>query len=193
MSHATATATAPRSETAPSLRETADAVFEQVSPYDGFGFRNHCRRLHRFATMLLDHEGLNVDHDVAYVVAMWHDLGLVSEKDDGVNYLQRSWSLFERESEPLDLGDADRSVLKECMLYNHRLLPVPGLSREAECFRRAVIIEHSRGLKRWGLPKRRVQQVFAENPRGNFDRVLLDFTYRTLRREPKTLVNGIFF
>ena len=29
-------------------------------------------------------------------------------------------------------------------------------------------------------------------PRDNFDRVLLDFTWRTLRREPLTLVNGIF-
>jgi hypothetical protein len=189
MSHATATA----GDAGPSLRETADAVFEQVSPYDGFGFRNHCRRLHRFATMLMDAQGLTFDHDVAYMVAMWHDLGLVSERDEGVNYLRRSWSLFERESAGHDLGEIDRTVLRECMVYNHRLLPVPGLSAEAECFRRAVIVEHTHGLKRWGLPRGPVREVFDEYPRGNFDRVLLDFTYRTLRHEPKTLVRGIFF
>jgi hypothetical protein len=79
------------------------------------------------------------------------------------------------------------------MLYNHRLLPVPNLSPAAECFRRAVIIEHSRGLKRYGLDRTSVKDVFAEYPRGNFDRVLLDFAWRTIKREPLTLVHGIFF
>jgi hypothetical protein len=177
----------------PSLREHADAVFERVSPYDGIGFRNHCRRLHRFATMLMRAQGLSLHDDVAYAMAMWHDLGLVSEQDQGVTYLRRSWSLFQRESEGFDLHGADPHVLEECMVYNHRVLPVPGLSPEAECFRRAVIVEHTHGLKRWGLPRDAVREVFAELPRGNFDRVLLDFTWRTLRREPKTLVKGIFF
>lgn len=188
------TSPASKLEQAPSsLREHADAVFERVSPYDGAGFYNHCRRLHRFATMLMRQRGLSLDDDVAYTVAMWHDLGLVSEQDEGENYLRRSWSLFQRESEGFDLHGADARVLEECMVYNHRLLPVPGVSPEAECFRRAVIVEHSHGLKSWGLPRDAVREVFADHPRGNFDRVLLDFTWRTLRREPKTLVRGIFF
>jgi hypothetical protein len=79
------------------------------------------------------------------------------------------------------------------MLYNHRLLPVPNLSPQADAFRRAVQIEHSRGLLRFGLERDAVRAVFDRYPRGNFDRVLLDFTWRTLRREPWTIVNGIFF
>jgi hypothetical protein len=199
----TATATAdpkPGAEDAPAqdftavdLRARADEVFEKVSPYSGFGFRNHCRRLHRFATALLQRHGLHFDEDVAYMIAMWHDLGIVTEQDEGHNYLQRSRALFRRESEGLDLGDVDGEIVDECLLYNHRVLPVPGLSPHANCFRQAVMIEHARGRVRFGLDETFVERTFEDLPRGNFDRVLLDFTYRTIRREPLTLVRGIFF
>lgn len=191
-----ATATGPleqRDRPLAHLATLADEVFERTSPYEGFGFRNHCRRLHRFATMLMQAKGLSFDVDLAYLVAMVHDLGIVSERDTGENYLQRSRALFHRETAGLELGGADPTIVDECLVYNHRLFSVPNLSAEAECFRRAVIIEHSHGLKRWGLERAPVKQVFEELPRGNFDRVLLDFTWRTLRREPTTLVRGIFF
>lgn len=175
------------------LRAHADAVFEQVSPYSGFGFRHHCRRLFRFATMLLERDGLRLDYDVAYMIAMWHDLGILSERDEGHHYLQRSVALFERETRDLNLGETPPQILRECILYNHRLMPVPNLSPVAECFRRAVLMEHSRGFCRFGLDRASVAKVFEEYPRGNFDRVLLDFAFRTLRREPLSLVTGIFF
>lgn len=175
------------------LAAHAEAVFERVSPYDGDGFRNHCRRLFLFTDMLLKQDGVQLRGDVAYAVAMCHDLGIVSRDDTGRTYLERSRSLFERETAGLDLGDTPRRVLDECLVYNHRLLPVPGLSPQADAFRRAVQIEHTHGLLRFGLPRDLVAAVFAAHPRDNFDRVLLDFTWRTLRREPWTLVKGIFF
>ncbi len=178
---------------APSLVALADATFEQVSPYDGVGFRHHCKRLFTFATMLMEAEGLSLDRDLAYLIAMVHDLGLVSEVDQGHNYLQRSRALFERITKNVDLPEHDPQIVTECLLYNHRLLPVPNLSPTADCFRRAVIIEHSRGLKRYGLDRDTVKTTFGKYPRGNFDRVLLDFTWRTIKREPLTLVSGVFF
>jgi hypothetical protein len=196
MQNPVATATPPleqRERPLAHLATLADEVFERTSPYEGYGFRNHCRRLHRFTTMLMQAKGLSFDVDLAYLVAMVHDLGLVSEQDTGENYLQRSRALFHRETAGLELGGIDPKLVDECLLFNHRLLPVPNLSEEAECFRRAVIIEHSHGLKSWGLERAAVRQVFEALPRGNFDRVLLDFTWRTLRREPTTLVRGIFF
>lgn len=175
------------------LRALADDIFERVSPYDGVGLRNHCKRLHRFATALMHKRGLTMDTDLAYLVAMVHDLGIVSERDEGVNYLQRSRALFHRETEGVALPVTDATVLDECLVYNHRVLSVPNLSPEAECFRNAVMMEHSRGLLRFGLDRDEIRPVFDEYPRGNFDRVLLDFTWRTIRREPLTLVRGIFF
>jgi hypothetical protein len=182
-----------RADATSDLRRHADDVFDRVSTYEGTGFRNHCQRLFRFATMLMQEQGLSFDEDVAYTIAMWHDLGILSERDEGANYLQRSRALFRRESSGFDLHGIEPDVLDECLLYNHRLLPVPNLSAPAECFRRAVIIEHSRGLKRYGLDRQAIKATFSELPRGNFDRVLLDFGWRTIRREPLTLVHGIFF
>lgn len=175
------------------LRSRAQEVFAQVSPYEGSGFRNHCERLFRFATALMNAQGLQFDEDVAYLIALWHDLGIVSEKDQGANYLRRSHALFIRESAALDLPQTDPTVIEECLVYNHRLLPVPNVHPAAECFRRAVMVEHSRGLKRYGMDRATIREVFEAFPRDNFDRVLVDFTWRTLKREPLTIVNGIFF
>jgi hypothetical protein len=91
----------------------ADEVFARTSPYPGFGFENHCRRLFRFATMLMEARGVAFDRDLAYAIAMWHDLGIVSEKDEGNNYLQRSRALFWRESEGLELPDVDSKIVDE--------------------------------------------------------------------------------
>ena len=131
-------------------------------------------------------------HDLAYLVAMVHDLGIVSEQDEGVNYLQRSRALFHRITADHTLPDVDPTVIDECLVYNHRVLRVPNLSRHADCFRRAVQIEHTHGLVRFGLDKAPVRAWFDRYPRADFDRVLVDFTLRTLRREPKTLIDGIF-
>ncbi len=189
------TAAALESPDAPAfdLRSHADSVFEAVSPYEGNGFRHHCKRLFHFASMLMAQRGVEMPADVAYTVAMWHDLGIVSEQDQGHNYLQRSFALFERETAGIDLGEVDPTALQECLLYNHRLLTVPGITSAAECFRQAVQIEHSRGLFRFGLSKAAVKAKFDEFPRENFDRVLMDFTWRTLKREPLSLVRGVFF
>lgn len=170
----------------------ADAVFDSTSPYEGDGFRNHCRRLFHFATMLMDAEGVSIPHDLAYLVAMIHDLGIVSEQDQGANYLQRSRALFHRITADVKLPDVDLDIIDECLVYNHRVRAVPNLSKQADCFRRAVQIEHTHGYFRFGLPKRPVRALFDRYPRGNFDRVLVDFTMRTVRREPKTLIDGIF-
>jgi hypothetical protein len=175
------------------LASHADDVFERVSPYDGDGFRNHCRRLFHLTELLLIKDGVAMERDVAYSVAMCHDLGLLSREDTGPNYLARSRALFDRETAGYALGGTSRDVLDQCLLYNHRLMPVPNLSPQADAFRRAVQIEHTRGLARFGLERADVRAIFDRYPRGDFDRVLLDFTWRVLRREPWTLVHGIFF
>lgn len=186
---------APSDDGAPGfdLRTHADAVFDAVSPYQGNGFRHHCKRLFHFASMLMAQRGVELDPDLAYTIAMWHDLGIVSEKDQGHNYLQRSLALFDRETRGIDLGEVDHGTIRECLLYNHRVLSVPGLGQAADCFRKAVQIEHTRGLMRFGLSKTAVKTKFVEYPRENFDRVLVDFTWRTLKREPLSLIRGVFF
>ena len=176
------------------LRRRADEVFEHYSPYPGDGLRNHCRRLFRFATMHLQRDGAELDDDLAYAVAMVHDLGLLSQDDLGKHYMARSAALFTRLFAPhLEPQDPQLQIAEQCLLYNHRLLPKRGVCRQAELFRRAVWTEHSLGKKRYGLERAAVQQVFDELPRDNFDMVLRDFTKRVMLSEPLSVVRGIFF
>src|SRR5690606_28335915 len=76
----------------------ADEVFEHTSPYEGVGLRNHCRRLFHLTSLLMAKRGVEFDPALAYFIAMIHDLGLVSEQDEGINYLRRSLALFHRET-----------------------------------------------------------------------------------------------
>jgi hypothetical protein len=175
------------------LFQKADEIFSRTSPYEGFGFKNHCQRLYTFVSMLLAKENLQMDDGLAYLIAMVHDLGLVSEVDEGRFYLERSYALFQRETKELALPNEDPEVIKQCLVYNHRLLPVPGLSPVADVFRRAVQIEHAKGVITYGLPRHEVRAVYKQYPRGNFDWVLVDFTKRVLSKEPRTIIDGIFF
>lgn len=175
------------------LSRRAEQVFDRISPYDGDGLRNHCRRLSRLVCLLLEREGLALGHELVHAAAMVHDLGLVCEDVQGANYLERSRALFHRELRTPELTEGTMQIIDQCLLFNHRFRPVPGLSPEAECFRRAVWVEHFRGTRRYGLDRAAVGQVFRDHPRGNLDRVLVDFARRVLRREPRTLISGIFF
>lgn len=175
------------------MAQKADEVFARTSPYPGDGFRNHCQRLYHFATMLMERDGVSMPAGLAYSIAMTHDLGLVSERDQGPYYLARSLALFQREFGAEAVSSAEPKLVEECLLYNHRLLPVSGLSPVAEAFRQAVQLEHGRGLITYGLDRDKVKAVHARYPRDNFDWVLLDFARRVLTREPLTVVHGIFF
>lgn len=176
------------------LVTSADQIFDRYSPYSGDGLRNHCRRLADFALLIMARDGIEMEGGVVYLLSMLHDLGLVSEQDEGEHYMLRSWALFEREAASLlEDSDVPRQTLKECILLNHRVLPLAGASAAAEAFRQAVWIEHTRGVKRFGLSKHEVKQVFARHPRDNFDRVMADFFKRTLTQEPRAVFDGIFF
>lgn len=174
----------------------ADEIFERVSPYPGPALRNHCWRLYELGQLLLQRRGLVVDGGLWYLAAMVHDLGLVARRVRGDNYLERSISLVWRELGG-DAGalvpPASRPLLEQCLRYNHRLRAPRGLLAQAEAFRCAVLVEHTRGVARLELDARAVRQVFERHPRMGFDRVLVDFARRVLWREPRTVVRGIFW
>ena len=179
----------------PAARTRANimARFDRLSHYEGEGFRNHCIRLYELTALVMKAESIEFDPDTAFGIAMFHDLGLTLPRGDSRSYMHRSLDLFERECGEL-CARVDPTVLSECMLLNHRARPVPNACPEAEAFRKAVWIEHTRGLRRYGLvDKDDVRDVFRRYPRENLDRVLLDFFWITVRNEPRTITNGIFF
>lgn len=173
------------------LVSTADRLFDEMSPYEGNGLRNHCFRLYEFTRQLLVASRVPFDWDTAYAIAMVHDLGLV-QAAPGDNYMFRSAAIFERAFADLEVPEQS-NIVRECLVLNHRVFPVPGASAAAEAFRQAVWLEHSRGVLRFGLDPSAVQEVFDLYPRDNLDAVLLNFFSRTLRKEPLTIINGVFF
>ncbi len=174
-------------------RRRAEAVFERLSPYPGDGLRNHCLRIYRYAGLALRAAGLELDDGLLYLLALLHDLGLVCDEHGGADYLQRSRNLFRHEAGDLGLSARELRLGDACLLLNHRLLPPRDLPPEAAAFRRAVWIEHSRGVARFGVDAAEVAAIKRALPRDNFDRVLVDFTRRVVLSEPHTLVRGIFF
>lgn len=176
------------------LVERSEAVFERLSPYPGPAFRHHCLRLYELAVALMRRRGVAFPTPLAYAIAMTHDLGLVA-RAPGRDYVERSLAILFELCPPVEIERAGASVrdVAEAVLLNHRVRPVAGAGPIAECFRRAVWIEHSRGWVRSGeLEAPEVAAVFARWPRGALDRVLVDFARRTLTREPASLADGVF-
>lgn len=174
------------------------SLFARHNVYRGDAFANHCRRLAAFARLLVQQHGLTVEPGALELVSYVHDLGLLRPEIPGASYMHRSLTLLQEScAEHLDEGGAGFGFcareLRELLLLNHRVLPVPGASKISELYRRAVWIEHSRGLRRYGLAWGEVSAVFSRFPRLNLDWVLLDFGRRTLQKEPLTLINGVFF
>ena len=183
---------APKSDTT-ALRPRVLDAFARHSSYEGDGFLNHCIRLFELTKLVMEAEQIDFDDDVAFGIAMFHDLGLTMPRDESPSYMHRSLRLLQDEFGEL-CEKVDDTVLSECMLLNHRVFPVPTCSSAAEAFRKAVWIEHTRGIKRYGLlDKAAVQDVFERYPRANLDKVLLDFFWITVRNEPRTITNGILF
>lgn len=178
------------SRTAHSLGEK---LFDEYNIYPGEGFRNHNLRLAAFANALIKAKGLELEPGRVHLLAMVHDLGLISSHDRGADYLERSWMLLQRECTTRACPELADELSFQCLRFNHRLSAVPGLDPRAEVFRTAVWIEHSVGARRYGLSRDFVQGVFRTHPRANFSRVMADFWRRVLVHEPRTLAKGIFF
>jgi len=175
------------------LRPQVLDAFARYSTYEGVGFLNHCIRLFELTKLVMEKEQIDFDDDLAFGIALFHDLGLTMPRGESPSYMHRSLTLFQNEFG--DLCDkVNPTIVSECMLLNHRMFPVPNCSPAGEAFRKAVWIEHTRGVKRYGLlDKATVRDVFERYPRANLDRVLLDFFWITIRNEPRTITNGILF
>jgi len=111
---------------------------------------------------------------------MLHDVGLFVRDPGEPNYLRRGANLIEPWLADWGLAGDDARALREMMLHNHALRPVPGVGRAGELFRRAVQVDHSRGRLRHGLSRSYCRALFRRHPRLRFNRVLLGFFRTTL-------------
>jgi len=167
------------------------ALLRSNSPY-GQALEDHCRRLHGFATNLAAQDGVVLDDDLLLAACFLHDIGLCVRDSSSRDYIERGLDFVEARLADSGLGltAQQEESLVELMRTNHSLLPLRGLSPQAEMLRRAVQVEHSLGFISFGLPAEARAEVFSRFPRANFNQVLLGF-FRTalVDDDPRALLH----
>ncbi len=173
--------------------QAAQALFWAHNPYPGPALAAHNQRILAFALALGEQHHLSVDPDILAAACWLHDMGLLISEQEPRNYLHRGWHFVARAAADWGLTPAQRLTLAHGLLYNHALCRPRGIDPTAELIRLAVQVEHSRGLRRHGLARAGVKDVFARHPRGDLTRILIDFARRTLREDGPRQVPAIFF
>ena len=174
----------------PELEAKARALFEVQNRYPGPALANHCRRIAVFAEGLA---GPEADRELIRVAAWLHDIGLLIPDRAEPCYPRRSWSFVAPHAESWGLSAERRGRLRWMLRYTHSLRPIPGLDPLADAARRAVQVEHSRGLWSHGLGRDFVRAVFAEHPRSGLTAILLDFARITLLEDGPSQLGPVFW
>lgn len=154
-----------------------DTVLSQHSDQlgaDAATYRNHVMRCLNYYALLTDAE---VPDDVALAWAV-HDLGIWTSGT--FDYLGPS-ALLARDLAP-SLGITNSRNAEELVLGHHHLLPFSAPALEA--FRRADLIDVSRGLLRNGLKSSQIKEVVAAFPYIGFHRFLASGLFAHAIRHP---------
>lgn len=169
------------------LAEKADLVFKNLRGFQDEGERNHHLRIYAFACHLLSQGGQPFDRALLYYIAMLHENSLARRHGKGRGVFARSLELLTREASGFGLDESRRRILKECVYFKYRLIPPAKMTPEAAAFRRAIIIEISRGIFAFGLPAMQVLAVFRHHARWAFDRKLVSWWMELLAQAPFSL------
>jgi len=174
-------------------QEQAEKLYRETSPYPGSALDRHCIRLADITLALGRHHEVALEEDLVRGVAWVHDIGLMVREDGVRDYPKRGLNFVRPLFDGWGLAPEKRRVVDEMMLYNHGLLPVTGLSREAEMLRCAVQVEHSMGAVAHGLSRGEIRGIFLKTPRKGLTRILVDFARITLVEDGPPAILPIFF
>lgn len=155
-------------------------MFDLYNRYPGNALLNHNLRISYFALEIACKRGIEVDEDLLRAGCHLHDIGLLIPEREEPSYLRRSWNFFSPYGKTWGLNNEQMKSMREMLLYNHSLRPLPCTSSPGELVRLAVEVEHSQGLLRHGLSPSYCRNVFKQIPRLNLNRILLDFARITI-------------
>jgi len=175
------------------LADDARALFEANTPYPGPALPHHNQRIAAFTLALAERAGLAVDEDLVRAGCWVHDIGLLIPDRRDPSYLRRGWAFVEPRARCWGCKGDRLATLRDVLLYNHALRPVPGAAPTAELVRRAVQVEHSLGRVRHGLERARVREIRRRWPRAGLTRVLLSFARTTLFEDGPKQLGPMFF
>jgi hypothetical protein len=125
-------------------------------------YRNHVMRSLNYQSLLLG----DVVSDTAALAWSVHDIGIWTAST--FDYLGPSAAALPKLAEELGVADVDEAI--EMVLNHHRVRRVA--DKQVETFRQADLIDVSRGVVRFGLPRRDLRDVVRALPYLGFHRWL---------------------
>lgn len=148
-------------------------------------YRNHAYRVANLCWVLAGPKGRASDDETLRTISLaaaFHDLGIWT--DGTFDYLAPSrrlaneWLASRERTESADMIGA-------MICQHHKLTPWRGNdSPLVESFRRADLVDVSRGLFRSGLSREMLRDVDAGFPNAGFHRLLLKLSFNQFRRHP---------
>jgi len=162
------------------LTELLDSYADLLGA-DREGYANHCRRMLAFC-LLLRPDVTPEEHEKLVIAAAFHDIGIWV--DDTLDYLPPSAALAATYLRVRGLEDWVEEV-SLMVTEHHKLRPY----RDArfplvEVFRRADLVDFSRGVYTAGMSRALIDEVKAAHPNAGFHAMLARRGVQWLKRHP---------
>ena len=163
----------------PTVEEVLDDYVSQLG-HDLIAYRNHVYRVVNLCLAVAGDN--NVDLDKLAVAAVFHDLGIWGNHT--FDYIAPSVVIARQHLAAR--GKADWLPEIEAMIVDHHKVTPSRANPHllVEPFRRADWIDVTRGLRRFGLPRKVMASVAAEWPDAGFHRRLVQLTMDRFWKHP---------
>jgi hypothetical protein len=167
-------------------RASLDALRAATSEKDGT-MERHCVRQFLIAERLGERAAGEVDREVLLCAALLHDAGLYPGVKTGDVYVSDSRRLAERTLAPFAWPPARLARCLDGVEQHHALGSRWDWGVEVELMRRSDLVDVTRGLVAFGLPRTWLRELFQSVPRSGFYRMLGREVGRMARERPRTL------
>ena len=156
------------------------APWRETIGEDYEGYRNHVVRMATFCLML---RPCSVEEQRRIEIAgCFHDIGIWTENT--LDYLSPSVPPARGYLQEQSLDDWAEEI-EQMILWHHKLREVrDGVSPLVELFRKGDLVDFSRGMVTFGLPRDAVRDVMRRFPNAGFHRMLVKRGARWFVRHP---------
>jgi hypothetical protein len=143
-------------------------------------YRNHTYRVINFCSALSTDDPVPLEKTV--IAAAFHDLGIWTDKT--FDYLPPSEKLAQ--AYLAKSGKCEWAPEISAMIHEHHKITRYRSNPNwlVETFRRADLVDVSRGIFTFGLPRKFLRKVFAQFPNAGFHKRLIQLSFRRLLSHP---------
>jgi len=163
----------------PTVEEVLDDHASELG-HDFIAYRNHVYRVANLCLAIVGDSGVELEKIA--VAAVFHDLGIWTNKT--FDYIAPSVAIARKHL--ADRGMADWiPEIEEMIVDHHKVTPSRANPQSlVESFRRADWIDVTRGLRRFGLPRKFIAAIATTWPDAGFHRRLVRLTIDRFWKHP---------